>query len=184
MSDSAIDQLFSTMGSATTPEAASELLWQHYGLRGSASVLNSERDQNFHIRGDDGRQYVLKLTHPAEARGVTDFQTRALLHAARQLRRFAVHRSAEAHGVQQLARTRQVRLGHMPIAHQHRQAHVLQRGEGGQQVMKLKHEAQHIAPQSREFVVGQVLNGLTAQEVLAGGGPLQQAQHIQQGAFA
>jgi len=81
MSDS-IDQLFSTMGSATTPEAASALLWQHYGLRGSASVLNSERDQNFHIRGDDGRQYVLKLTHPAEARGVTDFQTRALLHAA------------------------------------------------------------------------------------------------------
>ncbi|GGX77211.1 phosphotransferase [Vogesella alkaliphila] len=82
MSDSAIDQLFSTMGSATTPEAASELLWQHYGLRGSASVLNSERDQNFHIHGDDGAQYVLKLTHPAEARGVTDFQTRALLHAA------------------------------------------------------------------------------------------------------
>ncbi|WP_174875546.1 phosphotransferase [Vogesella oryzae] len=82
MSDSTIDQLFSTMGSTTSLQAASELLWQHYGLRGSASPLNSERDQNFRIDGDDGRQYVLKLTHPAEARGVTDFQTRALLHAA------------------------------------------------------------------------------------------------------
>ncbi|WP_159876511.1 phosphotransferase [Aquitalea denitrificans] len=81
MSDMVIDQLFSTMAAPVECSEATALLWQHYGLRGVASPLNSERDANFHIRGYDGREYVLKLTHPAEDRAVTDFQSRALLHA-------------------------------------------------------------------------------------------------------
>lgn len=84
MSEMVIDQLFSTMAAAVDCREATSLLWQHYGLRGVASPLNSERDANFHIRGDDGCEYVLKLSHPAEDRAVTDFQSRALLHALAQ----------------------------------------------------------------------------------------------------
>ena len=81
VSDGVIDQLFSTAAAPVDCKEAVALLWQHYGLRGVASPLNSERDANFHIRAEDGREFVLKLTHPAEDRAVTDFQSRALLHA-------------------------------------------------------------------------------------------------------
>lgn len=81
MSEVAIDALFSTMAAATAYEEVTALLWMHYRIRGQANKLNSERDENFHILAEDGREYVLKLTHPAESREVTDFQTQALLHA-------------------------------------------------------------------------------------------------------
>ncbi|SCK16654.1 phosphotransferase [Vogesella sp. LIG4] len=81
MSEAMDNQLFTTMAAATAADEVAALLWTHYRLRGDSSKLNSERDENFHIRADDGREYVLKLSHPAEDRAVTDFQTRALLHA-------------------------------------------------------------------------------------------------------
>ena len=84
VSEGVIDQLFATAAAPVECSEATALLWQHYGLRGVASPLNSERDANFHIRGYDGREYVLKLSHPAEDRAVTDFQSRALLHALAQ----------------------------------------------------------------------------------------------------
>ena len=77
-------KLFSTVADATPYEVVSALLVEHYGLGGALSRLNSERDENFHLQGLDGKQYVVKLTHPAEPREVTDFQTRALLHAQAQ----------------------------------------------------------------------------------------------------
>lgn len=81
MSEACDNQLFTTMAAATAADEVAALMWTHYRLRGDSSKLNSERDENFHIRADDGCHYVLKLTHPAEDRAVTDFQTRALLHA-------------------------------------------------------------------------------------------------------
>ncbi|MFC4277103.1 phosphotransferase [Achromobacter aloeverae] len=59
---------------------AESIAWQAYGLRATARLLSSERDQNFLLRLDDGRAYVLKATHPAEDPAVTDFQTQAQLH--------------------------------------------------------------------------------------------------------
>lgn len=60
-----------------------------YGIRATAQLLSSERDQNFKLQTIEGRAYVLKATHPAEDPAVTDFQTRAQLHlqtsAAQQL---------------------------------------------------------------------------------------------------
>ena len=54
-----------------------------FGVSGPARALASERDQNFHLRSDDGRDYVLKIANPAEDPAVLDFQTQALLHIAR-----------------------------------------------------------------------------------------------------
>lgn len=54
-----------------------------FGVSGSAHALVSERDQNFQLRSDDGRAYVLKIANPAEDPAVLDFQSQALLHIAR-----------------------------------------------------------------------------------------------------
>ncbi|MBN33842.1 MAG: hypothetical protein CMM46_03530 [Rhodospirillaceae bacterium] len=50
-----------------------------YGRDGDLKYLDSDRDQNFRLRNDDG-QWILKFFHPQEATDVIDFQTKALLH--------------------------------------------------------------------------------------------------------
>jgi len=62
---------------------AEEITKRLFGVGGSARALVSERDQNFHLRSDDGRDYVLKIANPAEDPAVLDFQTQAFLHIAR-----------------------------------------------------------------------------------------------------
>jgi Ser/Thr protein kinase RdoA (MazF antagonist) len=64
-------------------EEAEEIAKRLFGVSGSAHALVSERDQNFHLRGTDGEEYVLKIANPAEDPSVLDFQTQALLHIAR-----------------------------------------------------------------------------------------------------
>jgi len=62
---------------------AEEFAKRLFGVGGSARALVSERDQNFHLRSDESREYVLKIANPAEDPAVLDFQTQALLHIAR-----------------------------------------------------------------------------------------------------
>jgi Ser/Thr protein kinase RdoA (MazF antagonist) len=64
-------------------EEAEKVAERFFGVSGSARALGSERDQNFHLRSEDGREYVLKIANPAEDPAVLDFQTQALLHIAR-----------------------------------------------------------------------------------------------------
>jgi Ser/Thr protein kinase RdoA (MazF antagonist) len=65
----------------SVPEALA-ILRSHYGLTGSARALPGERDHNFHVQTEDQGEFVLKLSHPAEEAGFTDFQNRALDHIA------------------------------------------------------------------------------------------------------
>ena len=53
-----------------------------FGVEAEARALYSERDQNFHVRAEDGREFVLKVSNPAEDPAVVDFHTQALLHIA------------------------------------------------------------------------------------------------------
>jgi len=62
---------------------AEEFAERLFSVGGSIRALVSERDQNFHLRSDEGREYVLKIANPAEDPAVLDFQTQALLHIAR-----------------------------------------------------------------------------------------------------
>jgi Ser/Thr protein kinase RdoA (MazF antagonist) len=64
-------------------EEAEEIAERFFGVSSSARALVSERDQNFHLRGADDLEYVLKIANPAEDPAVLDFQTQALLHIAR-----------------------------------------------------------------------------------------------------
>jgi Ser/Thr protein kinase RdoA (MazF antagonist) len=68
---------------AFSVEESEEIAKRSFGVSGSARALVSERDQNFHLRSADGREYVLKIANPAEDPAVLDFQTQALLHIAR-----------------------------------------------------------------------------------------------------
>lgn len=63
-----------------TPDDASRLASEYFGVAGTASALTGERDENFLIRA--GKTFVLKITHPDEDRGAVSFQTEALLRVA------------------------------------------------------------------------------------------------------
>lgn len=77
-SDNALSSRFQT-----TPAAAVQALLQtHFGLEGTVSVLNSERDETFRLTSDDGRAHIVKLASPQERRDILAFQTDAMLHLA------------------------------------------------------------------------------------------------------
>jgi Ser/Thr protein kinase RdoA (MazF antagonist) len=61
------------------PRAVS-LARECYGLEARVARLTGERDENFRLSAADGRDYVLKVAHPAENPAVTDLTTAALLH--------------------------------------------------------------------------------------------------------
>jgi Ser/Thr protein kinase RdoA (MazF antagonist) len=62
-------------------EALARLARDHWGISGTFVPLTSERDLNHRI--DTGTaSYTLKLSNLAEPRGMTEFQTLALLHVA------------------------------------------------------------------------------------------------------
>ena len=68
---------------AHTPADAERIALEVFGIEGSARALDSERDQNFHIVGDQGDGHVLKIANRAEDAAVLDLQNRALAHIAR-----------------------------------------------------------------------------------------------------
>ena len=65
-----------------TPEEAAGLARSLYGVTGYLRALPSERDQNFHITGDNGEGFVLKTSGAAEKRSTVDLQHAALDHLA------------------------------------------------------------------------------------------------------
>jgi 4-aminobutyrate aminotransferase-like enzyme/Ser/Thr protein kinase RdoA (MazF antagonist) len=65
-------------------QRAKEVAATIFGVRGTASPLDSERDLNLRILCDDGRRFLLKLSNPADDPVVVDMQTQAMLHVARQ----------------------------------------------------------------------------------------------------
>lgn len=65
---------------AISDDMARDILARFFGVTGQVLRLTSERDRNFRIMADDGRQYVLKIANSAEPAAVTRFQTDALLH--------------------------------------------------------------------------------------------------------
>lgn len=74
-----IGTLLSEPPPAFSEAEAEALARAHFGLTGRASCLTSERDQNFRLVTEHGA-FVLKIANAAEPRGVTEFQTLALLH--------------------------------------------------------------------------------------------------------
>ncbi|MCF8069473.1 MAG: aminotransferase class III-fold pyridoxal phosphate-dependent enzyme [Desulfobacterales bacterium] len=59
---------------------ARQVAFDLFGLSGDFKSLNSERDQNYRIKTDDGSCYVLKIANVDEDIDVIDFQIRAQQH--------------------------------------------------------------------------------------------------------
>lgn len=79
----AIAEVMTTAAPPMPHDTASRLALEHFGVSVAAiKPLDSERDQNFYLKGADGAEYVLKIANPAEDPAVTNLQTSALLHIA------------------------------------------------------------------------------------------------------
>lgn len=79
------EQLGELLDVAAPPAAVDEieaLAQAGFGLNVRATLLTGERDLNFRLQDGEGRSFVLKIIHPAEAADVSDLQSRALLHIA------------------------------------------------------------------------------------------------------
>jgi Ser/Thr protein kinase RdoA (MazF antagonist) len=74
-------QLSTSVPELSLAEAA-ELAERHYGIRGTAELLTSERDRNFRLSADDGGAYLFKVSNPSEEADVIDLQTACLDHIA------------------------------------------------------------------------------------------------------
>jgi len=61
-------------------QQAVDIARDHYDLNVTAKELLSERDQNFLLKQDDGKQFVLKIANSVEDPLATDLQIQALLH--------------------------------------------------------------------------------------------------------
>ncbi len=68
---------------AFSSEEAAAFAKRLFGLTGVASSLDSERDQNLRVVSDEGVPYLLKISNSADASGVIEMQTQALLHIIR-----------------------------------------------------------------------------------------------------
>ncbi len=60
-----------------TPEQASEILWNHYNIKGQLTSLPGELDFNFKVHSDQG-SYILKISRPNEDEGCINFQNAIL----------------------------------------------------------------------------------------------------------
>ncbi len=68
------------LGEAEVREAART----YFGLEGTFLGLESERDQNFAVTGENGSKHIFRIANAIESVDVIDFQIRALEHIARQ----------------------------------------------------------------------------------------------------
>jgi Ser/Thr protein kinase RdoA (MazF antagonist) len=78
-----VDAFMATMMRHAHPlplERAVGLVRECYGLDTLAIRLTGERDENFRMSAVDGREFVLKVAHPAENPQVSALTTAALLH--------------------------------------------------------------------------------------------------------
>ena len=76
------DDLLETQSPGFTIEQVKDIANKRFGLTGNLFPLDSERDQNFHIRTEAGDQFVIKIANSAEDPAVIDMQLKALEHIA------------------------------------------------------------------------------------------------------
>ena len=76
--------LESRVAQPTTEAQAARLVSELYGLEAAARTLPGEYDDNFHLTSAAGREFVLKVMHPARELSFIDLQCRALTHLAQR----------------------------------------------------------------------------------------------------
>ena len=72
--------VISTQPPQLTDSEVQEIIQNIYGIEASVLTLDSERDQNFHLKGDDGNEYILKISNPKEDLEIIKLQSASLKH--------------------------------------------------------------------------------------------------------
>ena len=67
-----------------TESEATRLAHEIFGLEAGAKSLPGEYDDNFHLLAADGREFVLKIMHPAREQSFVEMQCQALQHLAQR----------------------------------------------------------------------------------------------------
>jgi 4-aminobutyrate aminotransferase-like enzyme/Ser/Thr protein kinase RdoA (MazF antagonist) len=75
-----------------TESEAARLAREIFGLDVSAKSLPGEYDDNFHLISTEGREFVLKVMHPAREQSFVEMQCRALQHLAKRAPNLALPR--------------------------------------------------------------------------------------------
>ncbi len=79
-----IHSLLTTTPPTFTPADAVLIAADYFDICAQAKLLDSERDQNFHLEGDNDQRYTLKFANHAEQLSTIEFQSGALRHIATQ----------------------------------------------------------------------------------------------------
>ena len=74
--------VISTQPPQLSDSEVQEIIQNVYAIEASVITLDSERDQNFHLKGVDGNEYVLKISNPAEDVELIKLQVASLKHIA------------------------------------------------------------------------------------------------------
>ena len=72
--------VISTQPPQLSDSEVQEIIQNIYGIKAAVLTLDSERDQNFHLKGDDGNEYVLKISNPKEDLDLIKLQSASLKH--------------------------------------------------------------------------------------------------------
>ena len=75
-----LDPILTTQPPEVEAAGAEQLAKRYYGLDLQAAELAGERDRNFRMDAADGRQFLLKISNPAEDEGMVDLQISLLEH--------------------------------------------------------------------------------------------------------
>jgi Ser/Thr protein kinase RdoA (MazF antagonist) len=90
-----VPDIFASMAMAppkVSVDAAEAIAREHWGIDARAQPIRGERDRNFHLRTNDGREFLLKIANPAEDAAFRHMQIDALCHVARTALDFQVPR--------------------------------------------------------------------------------------------
>ena len=94
-----------------TEAEAERLAREIYRLAARASRLSGEYDDNFRLSLDDGREFVLKVMHPARERSFIELQCAALQHLAQHAPQLPLPRVCATPGGDFFAHTRVTEAG-------------------------------------------------------------------------
>jgi 4-aminobutyrate aminotransferase-like enzyme/aminoglycoside phosphotransferase (APT) family kinase protein len=75
-----------------TEQVVGRFVQEYYGLRGVVRPLPSERDQNFYLQAEDGREFVLKIANVGEQLEILDLQNKAMEHLTTHAATLAIQR--------------------------------------------------------------------------------------------
>jgi 4-aminobutyrate aminotransferase-like enzyme/Ser/Thr protein kinase RdoA (MazF antagonist) len=72
-----------------TEKEAQDIAGNLYKSKGAAKELPSERDQNFYIKDESGREFILKISNAAEKKEVLEFQNLAISRLRREVPQYS-----------------------------------------------------------------------------------------------